>query len=144
MSDERREPDAGSSLIVHRPSLLAGIALFNDQKFWHAHEAWESDWLVAAGEERIFLQGLIQLAAAYHHVQRGTFRGGVRLFDAALEKLAKVPEGYAGVDRGEAVTQAAQHREHIARNEHIDTIAFPKLRYNSALHAPTESSRHRG
>ncbi|HUR81575.1 MAG TPA: DUF309 domain-containing protein [Thermoanaerobaculia bacterium] len=124
MSDE---PDSGSR---HRSSLAEGISLFNDRKFWHAHEAWERDWLAAEGDEKIFLQGLIQLAAAYHHVQRGTFSGGVRLFDAALEKLARVPGGYAGVDRSEAVTQAAQHREHIAQNENIDGLAFPKLRYN--------------
>ena len=111
-------------------ALLEGIALFNDQKFWHAHEAWERDWLVAEGEEKLFLQGLIQLAAAYHHVQRRTYSGGIRLFDAALEKLSRVPEGYAGVDRNEAVARGAQHREQIARGEHIDALDFPKLRYN--------------
>ena len=78
----------------------------------------------------MFLQGLIQLAAAYHHVQRRTYRGGMRLFDAALEKLSRVPEGYAGVDRNEAVVRAAQHREHIAKGGHIEEMEFPKLRYN--------------
>jgi predicted metal-dependent hydrolase len=113
------------------PSNLAeGIVLFNDQQFWHAHEAWERDWLVAEGEEKLFLQGLIQLAAAYYHVQRRTYRGGIRLFDAALEKLSRVPEHYRGVDRSEAAARAAQHREHIARGGHIDAVDFPKLRYN--------------
>jgi predicted metal-dependent hydrolase len=111
-------------------NLLEGIALFNDQKFWHAHEAWERDWLVAVGEEKLFLQGLIQLAAAYHHVQRRTYRGGVRLFDAALEKLSRVPAGFSGVDRGDAVARAVEHRQRIARGEHIDAVDFPKLRYN--------------
>lgn len=119
-----------SSLIVHHSSLVAGIELFNAQRFWHAHEAWERDWLVAEGDEKLFLQGLIQLAAAYHHVQRGTYSGGIRLFDAALGKLSRVPAGYAGVDREKAVTLGAQHREQIARGEHIAAVAFPKLRYN--------------
>jgi predicted metal-dependent hydrolase len=107
-----------------------GIALFNDHHFWHAHEAWEEIWLQASGEEKIFLQGLIQLAAAYHHVQRGTFRGGVRLFDAAFRKLERFADGYHGVDRTEAVAVAIQHREKIARGENIDAGEFPKLRYN--------------
>ncbi|HEX6086340.1 MAG TPA: DUF309 domain-containing protein [Thermoanaerobaculia bacterium] len=111
-------------------NLAEGIALFNDQKFWHAHEAWERDWLVAEGDEKLFLQGLIQLAAAYHHVQRGTYSGGIRLFDAALEKLSRVPADYAGVDRNDAMTRGAQHREQIARGEHIGAMDFPKLRYN--------------
>ena len=107
-----------------------GVALFNAQRFWHAHEAWERMWLVAEGDEKIFLQGLIQLAAAYHHVQRGTFRGGVRLFDAALSKLAPFPVHYLGVDREEVVASAKKHRECIARGEHIDGGELPKFRYN--------------
>lgn len=106
------------------------MQLFNEQKFWHAHEAWEELWLHSTGDEKIFLQGLIQLAAAYHHVQRGTFRGGVRLFDAAFEKLAPFENGHDGVDRTEAVDAARGHRKKIARGEHIAPGDFPKLGYN--------------
>ena len=107
-----------------------GVALFNEREFWHAHEAWEEIWLKATGEEKVFLQGLIQLAAAYHHVQRGTFRGGVRLFDAALRKLERFDDGYFGIDRAEAVRVALDHREKIACKKNIDAGEFPKLRYN--------------
>lgn len=110
--------------------MLHGIELFNDHRFWHAHEAWEEIWLQASGEDKFFLQGLIQLAAAYHHVQRGTFRGAVRLFDAALRKLEPFADDYRGVDRTEAVAVALQHRQKIARGEKIDAGEFPKLRYN--------------
>ena len=130
MSDEQKRPPSSSSLITHHSSLAEGVALFNEQRFWHAHEAWERIWLTAAGDEKRFLQGLIQLAAAYHHVQRGTYRGGVRLFDAALEKLEAFPESHLGVDRTEAVAGARKHRETIARGEHIEAGELPKLRYN--------------
>src|SRR5215211_8289208 len=101
MKDDERSPDPSFSL--HPSSLLRGVELFNAHQFWHAHEAWEELWLHASGDEKVFLQGLIQLAAAYHHVQRGTFRGGVRLFDAAFSKLATVPVHYCGLDREEVV-----------------------------------------
>ena len=129
MNDER-EAAPGSSFSVHRSSLVAGVDLFNSARFWDAHEAWERAWLQASGDNRLFLQGLIQLAAAYHHVQRGTFRGGVRLFDAALEKLSRVPEDYAGVNRTEACATARIHREKIARGELVAAEELPKLRYN--------------
>lgn len=111
-------------------SIAAGVALFNAQKFWDAHEAWERLWLDASGDEKMFLQGLIQLAAAYHHVQRGTFRGGVRLFDAALAKLERFENGHDGIDRGDAIAAAREHRGKIARGEHIASGELPKLRYN--------------
>lgn len=116
--------------MIRSAALEEGIALFNAQRFWHAHEAWERIWLTAEGEQKRFLQGLIQLAAAYHHVQRGTFSGGVRLFDAALEKLAAFPEGYAGVNRTKVVALAREHRQKIARDERIAPEELPKLSYN--------------
>ena len=129
--DEREAVDASaSSFIFHPSSLVAGLELFNARKYWHAHEAWERDWLVATGDVKIFLQGLIQLAAAYHHVQRGTYRGGVRLFDAALSKLAPFPVHFLGVGREEVVACAKKHRDSIARGEHIDSGELPKFRYN--------------
>lgn len=111
-----------------RSALSEGVSLFNAHRFWHAHEAWEQLWLPAVGEEKQFLQGLIQLAAAYHHVQRGTFRGGVRLFDSALRRLAAFPPGHDGIDRAEAVAAAERHRQCIARGESVNAAEYPPLR----------------
>lgn len=91
-----------------RTELAEGVRLFNERKFWHAHEAWEAIWLESKSP---FLQGLIQLAAAYHHVQRGNLRGAERLFDAALAKLREYPQGYFGIDRA-AVEAAARDPAH--------------------------------
>ena len=135
MSDEMNGDDPRgdrSSFSAHRSSLLRGVALFNDGRFWDAHEAWEALWLAASGEEKQFLQGLIQLAAAYHHVQRGTSpRGAVRLFDAALRRLAPFPPEHDGIDREEAVARAGRHREQIASGESTDEFFAPKLRFHA-------------
>lgn len=114
-------------------SIQGGVALFNERRFWHAHEAWEELWLVAEGEQRQFLQGLIQLAAAYHHVQRGTKGGAARLFDAALRRLEPFPPGWCGVERESAIEAAGRHRKAIAGGEPMDAFEYPKLGYNAAL-----------
>ena len=136
MKDERggkrdpRDSSGESSFRLHPSSFREGISLFNEHRFWHAHEAWERIWLTASGDEKRFLQGLIQLAAAYHHVQRGTLRGAGRLFDAALTKLAPFAEGHGGVARAAVVERAAADRLRIAEGEQIDIERLPKLRYN--------------
>ena len=106
---------------------------FNALEFWEAHESWEELWLAAESDVEQFLQGLIQLAAAYHHIRRGTLRGAVRLIDAALRRLDAFPLVYCGIDRTAAVTAAREHRARVERSLHAgaaDALAdaeFPKL-----------------
>lgn len=112
----------------YRTYFLEGIHHFNSREFWEAHESWETIWLAAESDVEQFLQGLIQLAAAYHHVKRGTYRGGVRLFDAALRRLAAFPADFSGVDRGAAEEAARRHRERIAASEEkVPENEFPEL-----------------
>ncbi len=112
-------------------TISRGVDLFNSHEFWLAHEAWEELWLVAEGERKQFLQGLIQLAAAYVHVKRGTSpKGSVRLFDAALRRLEPFPEGYENVIRTMACATAREHRERVVNGQRIEPDQYPKLGYN--------------
>ena len=116
-----------------RPYFDQGVANFNSLRFWEAHESWEELWLAAESDVEQFLQGLIQLAAAYHHVRRGTWRGAVRLFDAALRRLDAFPLVWCGLDRTRAVTVAREHRDRVARALQAGAVdalrddEFPKL-----------------
>src|SRR5437588_11561444 len=97
----------------YRKYFLEGVAHFNAHEFWEAHESWETIWLVAESDIEQFLQGMIQLAAAYHHVKRGTHRGAVRLFEAALRRLEPFPRRFSGIDRSAAEETARRHRQRI-------------------------------
>jgi predicted metal-dependent hydrolase len=113
------------------PSFRDGVAHFNALEFWEAHESWEELWLAAESDLEQFLQGLIQLAAAYHHVKRGTYRGAVRLFDAALRRLSAFPQRFCGIDRTAAELAARRHREWIAErigsSERLAADDYPRL-----------------
>jgi hypothetical protein len=83
---------------------LFGVDLYNHGYLWEAHEAWEELWH-AAGQERtqaLFLQGLIQCAAAWLKIPMGQPRGLERLAQLALEKLelvARLENGrYMGIE----------------------------------------------
>jgi len=62
-------------LIRGEPRLLEGTRLFNAGSYFASHEVWEALWHEVGGKEREVLQGLIQLAAAYHHLARGNPAG---------------------------------------------------------------------
>ena len=105
--------------------LLEGVHHFNSREFWEAHESWETIWLAAESEIEQYLQGLIQVAAAYHHVKRGTFHGAIRLFDAGLRRLDAFPMQYCGIDRS-AVDAAARRQRAILAGGSAGSFGDPE------------------
>jgi len=77
--------------------LSEGLRCYSHQEFFEAHEHWEAVWLRFADPEKTFLQALIQIAASFHHLQRGNPVGAASLLNAALRKLERYPAFYGGV-----------------------------------------------
>lgn len=83
-------------MVSHSPQdiprlYLEGVRLFNEGAFWHAHEQWETCWLVVQEPDTTFYQGLIQTAAALVHWQRGNLRGLQRNWFKGRPKLVALP-----------------------------------------------------
>jgi uncharacterized protein len=78
-------------------ALAEGLRLYDAGEFFAAHEAWESVWLPAQEPEKTFLQGLIQVTAAFHHLQRDNRLGTARLLRAALRRLEPFPAYFGGI-----------------------------------------------
>lgn len=72
--------------------LRAYAAVFNADHYHAAHDALEPRYREATGEERDLLQGLIQYAAAAHHVRGGNREGATGLAASALEYLDDVDD----------------------------------------------------
>jgi len=95
---------------------LLGWQLFNERKFWHAHEAWEQVWKGSSSESRIFFQGIIQLAAAYHLLTVPLrYNGMMRNFEKAEEKLGLFPAIFLGVDVKSLLDAIDSAREEVVR-----------------------------
>ena len=74
---------------------MFGLALF-----FEVHEVLEPAWRDASGEERTFLQGVIQAAVAWHHATRRNHGAAGRLAAAAHVKLAGAPAVWNGFPLG--------------------------------------------
>lgn len=70
---------------------------FNRADFFEAHETWEDIWRAAAGPEKRFLQGLIQIAVALHHHSTGNLRGAQSLLGRGCRNLDGCPKVFGGV-----------------------------------------------
>lgn len=77
-----------------------GARLFDAGRFFEAHEAWEAHWLVEKDEtRRLLLQGLIQIAAAFHKlVDKNAPEPAARLYAKGLAKLDRCSAESVGAD----------------------------------------------
>lgn len=104
-----------------------GIRLFNNRKFFEAHEALEAVWLHSQGDERSLLHGLIQVAAAFHHQQRGNIRGFRRVFEKGVGKLEGLSRTTYHIDLADLLTQLEPWRVILSRAVSLDSLALPPL-----------------
>jgi len=73
--------------------------LFNRQKFYEAHDVLEDLWLPDRnGANGNFYKGLIQLAGAFVHLQKGRLRHAAALFKLAQTNLQKYPRSHEHLD----------------------------------------------
>ena len=97
---------------------LECIRRYNAGQHWHAHEVLEDLWRATGDpERRLFFQGVIQLAAAFVHAERGNMRGVQRLLAKARAKLAAVPSPYLALDVAallEAMAAAGREAQAVA------------------------------
>jgi uncharacterized protein len=77
--------------------LAEGLRLYEAGEFFTAHEAWETVWLASPEPEKTFLQGVIQVTAAFHHLQRNNLLGTMLLLQAALGRLDRYPSDFGGI-----------------------------------------------
>lgn len=105
-----------------------GVTLFNSGKFWHAHEAWELIWQQHEEDERLFFQGLIQLAAAYHQlVAKRNYRAMVNNLDKAAEKLVVFQPEYCGIAIGPVLASIEEGKQEVGR---LDSNGASKFNYD--------------
>ncbi len=80
------------------PRFALGLQKFRKGRFFEAHETWELLWKESAGDDKLFLQALIQLAAGCVHIGRGDAAPGKRLLARAKAKLDRFGGDQAGIN----------------------------------------------
>jgi predicted metal-dependent hydrolase len=88
-----------------------GISLFNNAKFFDAHEALEDVWRAAPLENKKFLQGLIQAAVAFHHYSTGNRVGMRSVLERAIKNLAQPAGSFGRIQLASLLHSLVQWRE---------------------------------
>jgi predicted metal-dependent hydrolase len=121
--------------VEYDPRYLGGILFFNERDFFEAHEVWEDLWMNATGQERKFIQGLIQAAVALFHFGNGNLRGALKLYRSSFDYMKDSRPRFLGLDVvafwqamdhcfAEALAQAEPDRSLRPREEMIPVISL--------------------
>lgn len=78
--------------------LAHGIEQFNAGEFFECHDTLEELWNELSGNEKLFVQGLIQSAVGCYHALNGNFRGADSQFGKSLAKLTQFLPSMLGVE----------------------------------------------
>jgi predicted metal-dependent hydrolase len=89
-------------------ALQKAVSEFNAWRFYDCHETLEDAWrdlggkasrrAGAGGEVPDFYQGVIKVAAGFHHLLRGNHKGTVNLLSDAIRLLEPFRPTYLGID----------------------------------------------
>jgi len=79
-------------------ALSEGLALIRAGAYFDAHEELEDEWRDAPPQERDFLQGLVHVAVAWLHAERGNRNGCERQLVKAERRLAAYRPLHRGVN----------------------------------------------
>lgn len=120
-------PDAAPPDPLRNRHYLEGIRLFNEAKFFQAHESWEEAWRHATGDERRFYQGLIQCAVALEHYRRGNCVGAARLAERFPPKFAGLPPTFMGLQIEEFLGRMRESLRGAAAAKPFEPGSAPKI-----------------
>ena len=115
-------PPGGDSGPPSPAELAEGVRLFNEGRWFEAHEVLEDAWRAEPTEVRRLYQGLLQVGVGLLHARRGNLRGGLAVLDRGLANLEPFAPQRMGLDVGRLLREAGAVRERLAAPGGLETF----------------------
>lgn len=82
------------------PEAEEGIRLFNEGRYFAAHEAFEAAWRIEPDPDRRLYQGILQAGIAYMHARNRYFKGVFAMYERCQLWLPPWPDHCRTIDVG--------------------------------------------
>ncbi len=79
-------------------TFLDALNLFNNAKWYEAHDAFEDIWNNLDGDERQIIQGILQVAVSQFHLSKGNHNGATILLGEGLGRIKNRTNINLGID----------------------------------------------
>ena len=104
-------------------SLFDALNLFNKQKWYEAHDAFEDIWNTLDGDERQIIQGILQVSVSQFHLSKGNLNGATILLGEGLGRIKNRTNIDFGIDLEsfciclEELLRKLQYKEELNEND---------------------------
>ena len=104
-------------------NFLKALNLFNSQKWYEAHDAFEDIWNTLDGDERQIIQGILQVSVSQFHLSKGNLNGATILLGEGLGRIKNRTNINLGIDLKtfceclEELLRKLQYREKLNEND---------------------------
>tara|TARA_A100000164_G_scaffold352753_1_gene358716 strand:- start:9 stop:392 length:384 start_codon:yes stop_codon:yes gene_type:complete len=104
-------------------NFLNALNLFNNKKWYEAHDAFEDIWNTVDGDERQIIQGILQVSVSQFHLSKGNLNGATILLGEGLGRIKNRTNINLGIDLEsfckclEELLRKLQYREELNEND---------------------------
>jgi len=111
---------------MNQNHLLRGLALFNSSRFFDAHEVLEDVWRALPRDRplRRHLQGMVQLAVAFHHQSKGNHVGARSVLERAVRNISGADSSFPELDLDRLRAELEIWQRYLDHSEGTDERKF--------------------
>ncbi len=80
------------------PLAERGLRAFNRGEFYEQHDLFEAQWVKTAGPVRDLYRAVLQVGVAYYQIERGNYRGALKMLQRSVQWLYPLPDVCQGID----------------------------------------------
>lgn len=121
---------------------IGGLREFNRGEFYRQHDLFEAQWVETEGPVRDLYRAILQVGVAYYQIERGNYRGALKMLQRSVQWLQPLPDICQGIDvealrRDSSALRAELQRLGPERLGDLDRRLLKQLTWNPAHSAET-------
>ena len=120
------------------PLAVEGVRQFNAGEYYRQHDLFEEQWAMTAGPVRDLYRAILQVGVAYFQIERGNYRGALKMLQRSVQWLSVLPAVCQGID------VAQLRRDSYAARAELERLGAERLHeFDRALLKPLQQVQSR-
>ena len=95
------------------PLAVAGVEKFNAGEYYPQHDLFEEQWMKTESPVRDLYRAILQVGIAYYQIERGNYRGALKMLLRSVQWLLILPDECQGIDVQQLRADAARVRAEL-------------------------------